>query len=74
MFKVVLQENPQWKEPWVTKLAFDLILLHILKEWCPEILFLILTKIILEEKLYKENDMDFGGKQSCTLFCCFRTM
>lgn len=40
MFRVVLQENPQWKEPWVTKFAFDLILLHILKEWCSKFLFL----------------------------------
>ena len=51
MFKVVLQKNPQWKEPWVMKLAFDLILLHILKEWCTKFLFLILTKVILEEKI-----------------------
>lgn len=74
MFKVMLQENPQWKEPWVTKLTFDLILLHILKEWGTKFLFLILTKIILEEKLCKESDMGFGGKQPCTLLCCFRTL
>ena len=76
MFRVVLQENPQWKEPWVTKFAFDLILLHILKEWCSKFLFLkvIWQKLFWKKKLYKENDMDFGGKQSCILFCCFSTV
>lgn len=52
MFRVVLQDNPQWKEPWVTKLAFDLNLFHILREWCPKVFFCLFCFVLYISKHY----------------------